>query len=185
MLKMKIEGDKPALYQWDLNQRLILMNITENVEVHFSSYKDNRDSLILLSYEQDGIIYCDIPNILLQQRGVIYVYVCYQENDKTYTKYNVEILVIPREKPVDYVYSETEVMTFKSHEERIKKLEEKLKHNPTSEGYIFDNTLKFNDETNILSVNTTNKIEENNALPITSGAVYAEVGNIELLLSIL
>ena len=43
-----------------------------------------------------------------------------------------------------------------------------------------DNTLKF--ENGILSVNTTDMVEQDNTLPITSAGVYTTVGNIEVLL---
>lgn len=43
-----------------------------------------------------------------------------------------------------------------------------------------DETLSL--ENGILSVNTTNQIEQDNTLPITSAGVYATVGNIEALL---
>ena len=43
-----------------------------------------------------------------------------------------------------------------------------------------DSTLTFKD--GILSVNTTNDMEQDNTLPITSAGVYATVGNIEVLL---
>lgn len=43
-----------------------------------------------------------------------------------------------------------------------------------------DETLKL--ENGILSVNTTDLMEQDNTLPITSAGVYATVGNIEALL---
>jgi hypothetical protein len=43
-----------------------------------------------------------------------------------------------------------------------------------------DATLKVED--GVLSVNTTNKMEQNNMLPITSAGVFTVVGNIEALL---
>lgn len=43
-----------------------------------------------------------------------------------------------------------------------------------------DTTLKL--ENGVLSVNTTNQMEQDNTLPITSAGVYATVGNIEALL---
>jgi len=43
-----------------------------------------------------------------------------------------------------------------------------------------DETLKLED--GILSVNTAKKMEKDNTLPITSAAVYMEVGNINALL---
>lgn len=46
--------------------------------------------------------------------------------------------------------------------------------------FRLDETLTLND--GILSVNTTDKMEQDNTLPITSAGVYATVGNIEVLL---
>lgn len=123
---IRIEGNKAALYQWDLNQRLILSDIGLDVEAHFSCSYDDKDSLVLLTYEDNGLIYCNIPNILLQRRGVIYVYLYVREEDQTYTKHHSEILVIPREKPDDYVYTETEVFTYMKIEGRVKTLEQKM-----------------------------------------------------------
>ena len=43
-----------------------------------------------------------------------------------------------------------------------------------------DNTLTL--KNGVLSVNTTNQMEQDNTLPITSAGVFATVGNIEVLL---
>ena len=58
-----------------------------------------------------------------------------------------------------------------------------LDENPIDPGVQFkpDKTLKLED--GILSVNTADKVEEDNTLPITSAAVYTEVGNINALLA--
>lgn len=57
-----------------------------------------------------------------------------------------------------------------------------LKENPPSTGVEFetDNTLTLKD--GVLSINTTDQMEQDNTLPITSAGVYATVGNIEALL---
>lgn len=47
-------------------------------------------------------------------------------------------------------------------------------------GYVIGSGLKL--DANILSVDTINDVVEDNTQPITSGAVYTEVGNIETLL---
>lgn len=44
------------------------------------------------------------------------------------------------------------------------------------------NGLKFDQQTNTLSVDTADIVEKDNTLPITSAAVYTTVGNIEALL---
>ena len=105
-----IEGEKSNLYQWDLNMRLLLINIPVGVEVHFDDVHNTvQNCPKVVSYEEDGNVYADIPNIFLQKPGMITVYIYVQEENKRYTKYNIEILVLPRKKPADYVYTETEI----------------------------------------------------------------------------
>ena len=51
-----------------------------------------------------------------------------------------------------------------------------------STAYTIGHGLKLDAETNTLSVDTADKMEQDNTLPITSAAVYVEVGNINALL---
>lgn len=48
--------------------------------------------------------------------------------------------------------------------------------------YIIGDGLKLDVETNTLSVDTVDAVEEDNTKPVTSAAVYETVGNIEVLL---
>ncbi len=66
--------------------------------------------------------------------------------------------------------------------EAVDGLEEFVRENTSSGGVDLetDSTLKL--ENGILSVNTTNQMEQDNTLPITSAGVFATVGNIEALL---
>lgn len=57
-----------------------------------------------------------------------------------------------------------------------------LKENPPSGGVQFETDATLRLEDGILSVNTTNDMEKDNTLPITSAGVFATVGNIEALL---
>lgn len=52
----------------------------------------------------------------------------------------------------------------------------------TSSNYNIGNGLKLDRETNTLSVDVATEVSEDNTLPITSAAVYTEVGNINVLL---
>lgn len=52
-----------------------------------------------------------------------------------------------------------------------------------SQNFGIGNGLKL--ENNVLSVDTANVVEEDNTKPVTSAAVYTEIGNIEALLAIL
>ena len=59
-------------------------------------------------------------------------------------------------------------------------LEKAVEDLPDDVGFETDATLTL--ENGILSVNTADVVEEDNTLPVTSAAVYAEVGNINALL---
>lgn len=65
------------------------------------------------------------------------------------------------------------------------KLSADLKIQFYSEGgkaYIIGHGLKLDESTNTLSVDTADTVEKDNTLPVTSAAVAATVGNIEVLL---
>lgn len=57
-----------------------------------------------------------------------------------------------------------------------------LEKNPPSGGVDFETNETLTLKDGILSVNTTDLMEQDNTLPITSAGVYATVGNIEALL---
>ena len=50
-------------------------------------------------------------------------------------------------------------------------------------GYNIGSGLKLDPDTNTLSVDTADKVEQDNTKPVTSAAVYTEVGNINALLA--
>ena len=125
---IRIEGNKPTLYQWDLNMRVILTNVSAGTEVHYSNIKDNvsESCITAVSYSENGYVYADIPNKLLQTSGIILVYIYIQDNNKAWTELKTEIIVLPRKKPANYVYTETEVLTYKKLEERLDQTQEQI-----------------------------------------------------------
>lgn len=66
-------------------------------------------------------------------------------------------------------------------EDIARAVEEYMAENPVQVFNIGDG-LKLDTETNTLSVDTATEVEQDNTKPITSAAVYATVGNIEVLL---
>ncbi len=66
--------------------------------------------------------------------------------------------------------------------ERMNELEESVKENPSGGGVDFETDATLKLENGILSVNTTDQMEQDNTLPITSAGVFATVGNIEAML---
>lgn len=114
---MRIEDGRLSFYQWDINQRLIIED--EKIEeVHFSN-AITKPALVCDVYVESGVRYANVPNILLQTDWTLKAYGCCDECVRDAESY----IVNPREKPADYVYTETEVKTFSALEERIEELE--------------------------------------------------------------
>jgi hypothetical protein len=194
-LNVKIDGNRSFFYQWDTGQRLIVECSDQCSEVHFS-FKDDNLALVSPIKEIEGQRMAAVPNILLQKEGTLYAYLFLINEDGSETRRSISFTVLSRPKPESYIYTETEVLNYSNLAERIQELEDNgvseeqianavekyLKENPPESGVSFetDNTLTLQD--GILSVNTTDQMEQDNTLPITSAGVYATVGNIEALL---
>lgn len=96
----EIADGRKEFYQWDIN-RYLKINEENITEVHF----DNRTEITTLVVKvKDGM--CAVPNILLQNNSNIRVYAFV---DNEYTKIEQVFKVIPRSRPSDYVYTETQV----------------------------------------------------------------------------
>lgn len=120
MIYFQVFGVRSTLYQWDVNRRVAVN--CDCQEVHFSNSLDG-EALVVETYTEDGALYANIPNILLQSALPlnVYAYVC---GDEQRTERAVVIEVNPRSKPADYVYTETEVKNYEALAARIKALEE-------------------------------------------------------------
>lgn len=117
---LTIYNGRDALWQWDSGQRLIVPH-GSGCEVHYKNPGEDM-ALVVNTYELDGQTVADIPNILLQRAGELtaYVYVCMDDActiDKTVHH------ILPRPKPADYVYTETEIKTYTALEARLDEIE--------------------------------------------------------------
>lgn len=187
---LEIYGNRQHLYQWDINQKVIVDD-KEVIQVHF----DNGTGTVFVCelYEYNGVMVADVPNILLTTYLAIKAYAVCEEC----VRHERVIQVERRTKPSDYVYTETEVFKYEYLVSRIDEIEKKgvseevvaeaitayMAANPVRINDIMttDNTLTLSAE-GVLSVNTTNEMEQDNTQPITSAGVYVTVGNIEALL---
>lgn len=187
---LELYGNKPHLYQWDINQKVIIDDAIVT-QVHY----DNGTGTVFICepYEYNGVTVADVPNVLLHTYLAIKVYAVCDEC----VRYERVIQVERRTKPSDYVYTETEVFKYENLESRIDEIEKngisQDAINTAVSLYMDENPIDINglittDETLTLSaegqlkVNTTNDMEQDNTLPITSAGVYVTVGNIEALL---
>ena len=182
-------NDEKYFYQWDTGRKLIV-NDGECTEVHFIN-GDAEMALCCAIYDLDGVRMVNVPNILLQSAKPIRAYLNLIDSDGKLTTYSDVFRVVGRPKPEDYIYTETEILSYKDIDARMKALEDGLSEQVAEEvkNYLAENPpIDFKtDETltlenGILSVNTADAAEADNTLPITSAAVHTQIGNIEVLL---
>ena len=109
---IKIVPDKEGkLTQWDLNRKVIVTGYEGVAEVHFASPGDDHGAYVVELKDGEA----EIPNILLTMAGTINVYVYPADR----TVFATTLWVMAREKPDDYVYTETEVLDWRTLDEKI------------------------------------------------------------------
>lgn len=117
---IKLWQDKENLWQWDIDQRVEVLEDDLSLQVHFVH---NGEVLAVGVYEEGGKVYANIPNILLQMAGRIRGWV-YRPGESASTLGAFDFTVVARQKSPDYVYTETEILTWYQLSERISQLEE-------------------------------------------------------------
>lgn len=127
------------LTQWDIDQTLVVEDsyITEHHEkppnFHFCNRYSENALVVETTIDEQGRIVADVPNILLQQGTPIiaYVYIYGIDGAEGYSKslYTIRLPVRPRAKPDDYMYTETEILTWQRLEERMRKLIQEVADN--------------------------------------------------------
>lgn len=113
------------LYQWDTNQTISIggLDTSDEIVFHFCNRISN-EALVVTSSVVGDKIEASIPNILLQQAYPIIAYLYKPiDEDSGRTTHTIQIPVVPRQKPEDYIYTETEVLNYKNLDDRIGALE--------------------------------------------------------------
>ena len=121
-MKLKTVTGKESFYQWDTNQYLETEDLEENQEVHFCR-KHDTVALVCRVRQENGKRIVDVPNELLQTSELIMVYVYARDEWGNRTCHAQSFAVLPRAKPADYVYTQTEVLSYQQLDARMKALE--------------------------------------------------------------
>lgn len=122
---IELEGKRRVLYQWELNQRVIVGCPPDTV-VEFSPQNGcKQNTLPVLSYEEEGFVYANIPNVLLQIPGYLRVFIRPSAEDMRIHPEVRDFRVVRKSKPEDYDanYSETEVFSYKTLKCRVDDLQ--------------------------------------------------------------
>ena len=181
----KIQDGRKSFTQWDLNRKIIVEDGTIT-RVHFTNTNRIGENALVCEVI-DNVV--NVPNIILQGYGTIFVYGC----DSNYTKYIEAFDIIRREKPDDYIYTETEVLNYNNLLGRLDNLEgnidkiiaDYLLKNPPKvdlEGYAtkeyVDNAIAAINLSNYFTKEEANsKFATKEEIPSTSGLATEEFVN--------
>lgn len=103
------------LYQWDAEQVVKICGVDTDIELEVQFCSIDSTEALVVSHSIDGAdIVANVPNILLQRPVPVMVYVCHSPKDgASRTIGAARITVVPKVKPVNYVYTETEVLNYR------------------------------------------------------------------------
>ena len=121
----RIFDGRDSFFQWDLNRRLIVEDNSIN-EVHFSNKTDD-SSLVCVVRTEDGLRVTDVPNILLQTDWSIRAYAYCTDHTIVEEIFKVH----SRNKPADYIYTETEIKNYDDLKARVDEIERVAADIPT------------------------------------------------------
>lgn len=117
-MKIVIEDGRQNFYQWDKDQRVKLDGVTLDHYVHFG--RPDGGAYEVKIYKDGSWFYANVPNIWLQLSGIQKLYIV---NGDKQTEHRASLFITPREKPDGYLYTETEILSFVSLDERLRRLE--------------------------------------------------------------
>lgn len=115
-----LKKDIPQLYQWDSNVKLIVEDDRIN-QVQFSQRFSRTAACVKVENGE-----CFIPNEFLQSYYDIFAYACIVDNDGQVCEFSELFTVFARPKPDNYIYTPTEIITFKRIEDELNKKFEAL-----------------------------------------------------------
>ena len=108
----EIYDGRLSFYQWDIGEKVILNEPpAEGCQVHFQNTEGDT-CFVVYPYMLDEKLVANVPNALLQIPEAFTVWCYVDGSDEKHTIVQDTFAVTPRQKPADYVYTETEVLTF-------------------------------------------------------------------------
>ena len=99
---------KNFLYQYDKGQTLVLEGLDYNItpEVHFTTSAFD-EALIAPCTFSNGTLRAPVPDALLMDSRTINVYIYLHNSAVGETVETMDIFVLPRKKPTDYIYTDS------------------------------------------------------------------------------
>lgn len=112
---MKISDGRKHFWQWDTGCTLSIIGCPDVDELHyFRQGLSEPMTLKVYEYESGNKRFCEVPDELLQEGVDFIVYAYVVDEDGSNTIFSKSFCVKPRPKPVDYIYTPTEVYNYQS-----------------------------------------------------------------------
>lgn len=147
-MKIKLENGQLYCWQWETNQRLVIDTLegyeAENLICKMGILKDKIGIVEVKVYEENGKIFSNIPDVLLQYEGLIEAWVQTNSEFSSATLAYWRFRVKKRERPEDYIYTEIDVLTWQELDKRITVLEENYTTLPEDIQIAVDEYLEAN-----------------------------------------
>lgn len=116
-----------ALWQWDSGRRVEITPRPGCTVDAVNFYNGTTEKALVGVLHNDGEVFtAKIPNLLLQSDNNLIVYSIMIDDDGAQTTESMTLGVNEKPKPDDYVYTETEILTWTELDGRIKVIEEAL-----------------------------------------------------------
>ena len=119
---MQLLDGRTYAFQWDKDIYVILPKAKAGETIHFAHRKDKK-ALVVTAKEVDSIIVAGVPNLLLQRAGFIQIYRFISDKNGSRTISRNELKVLKKEKPDDYLYEESQILSWEYLDKRITELE--------------------------------------------------------------
>lgn len=122
-MSLSILDGRRNFWQWDTDQQLLVEDTACGM-VHYCDGTEERALVAKIKTLEDGRRAADVPNILLQTYGILVAYLYQEDEHGASTRKDYQFRVLPRPKPEDYVYTETEVLNYQTLAKRMDEWEE-------------------------------------------------------------
>ena len=123
-MSLSILDGRRNFWQWDSGQRLLVGDTTCG-EVHYCNGTGDCALVAKIETLEGGLRVAAVPNILLQSADTIIAYLYQVDEHGASTRQDYRFRVLPRNRPDDYVYTESEVFNYTYIDQRMTELEGK------------------------------------------------------------
>ena len=112
-MNVQLTDGRQHVFQWETGRYIKLVDVASCPTVNFFNPKSD-EAYIVQTKTVDGVIQAMIPNELLQLDSKIKLYCVGVDSNGDFIQIHAVIPLIPRQRPANYVYEPSDIMTFES-----------------------------------------------------------------------